>query len=265
MRLRNFKTVFLLFLCFYAPVQSMAWGVLGHRIVGEIADSYLTAKTKAEIKKILGNESIAIASNWADFIKSDTSYKYLSTWHYVNFEKGLSYEEVKLVLKNDTTVNAYTKMNFLISELKKKNLSQDKKIMYLRLLIHIVGDIHQPLHVSPVGSTGGNDIKLTWFTTPSNLHRVWDEHLVEFQQLSYTEYVKDINHTTLAQRKAWQMEPVTRWYYDSYVLAQQLHTGLGENPKLGYRYHFDYIKTVNEQLLKGGVHLAGILNGLFGK
>ena len=65
----------------------MCWGQLGHRIVGEIADSYLTAKTKAEIKKILGNESIAMSSNWADFIKSDSTFKYLDTWHYINFEK----------------------------------------------------------------------------------------------------------------------------------------------------------------------------------
>jgi hypothetical protein len=244
----------------------MAWGLLGHRIVGEIADSYITSKTRAEIKKILGTESIAISSNWADFIKSDSTYKYLDIWHYINFEKNLNYEQIKEVLKKDTSINAYTRINFLVKELKKKNLTMDKKKMYLRLLIHIVGDIHQPLHVSPVGTNGGNTIRVQWFSTPSNLHRVWDTHLIDDQQLSYTEYVKDINHTTLAQRKKLQADPLSRWLYESYVIAQDLHNEIREdNPRLGYRYNYDHIHTVNDRLLKGGVRLAGLLNEIFGK
>lgn len=243
----------------------MAWGMLGHRIVGEIATGYLSSKTKAAIQKILGNESIAMASNWADFIKSDSNFRYLNTWHYINLEKNLSYVQFRQELNKDTAVDAYTKLNFLIRSLKNKSLAKDKQVLFLRLLIHIVGDIHQPLHVSPVGSTGGNDIKLNWFTLPSNLHRVWDEHLIEYQQLSYTEYVKAINFSTVIQRKAWQKQPLTQWLYDSYVIAQDLHKEQTEqNPKLGFRYNFDHIRTVNDQLLKGGVHLAGLLNEIFG-
>src|SRR5689334_11609618 len=160
MHTKKFKSLFIIALFFYLPLQSMAWGILGHRIVGEIADKYITAKTRLEIQKILGNESIAMSSNWADFIKSDSTYRYLNNWHYINFEKNLSYDQMKEWLKTDTSVNAYTRINFLVKELKKKNLPKDKKQMYLRLLIHLVGDIHQPLHVSPVGTTGGNDIKL---------------------------------------------------------------------------------------------------------
>jgi hypothetical protein len=268
MRLRFWKSVFLVAIVFYIPLQSMAWGVLGHRIVAEIADSYLTAKARAEIKKILGTESLAMTSNWPDFIKSDTNFRYLNSWHYINFKKGLSRQQLNDELTNlskkDSVGDAYTAINFLVKELKKKNLPKDKKIMYLRLLVHIVGDIHQPLHVSPEGSTGGNDIKLTWFGTNSNLHRVWDEHLIEFQQLSYTEYVKAINHTTLSERNKLQQQPLSQWLYDSYVIAQDLQNEITEqNPKLSYRYNFDHIRTLDQQLLIGGVHLAGLLNEIF--
>lgn len=260
--------VSLFLLLSYFPLKAMCWGQLGHRIIAEIADSYLTAKTRAEIKKILGNESIAMASNWADFIKSDTSFKYLETWHYINFEKNLTYTELKDVLKKDTgRVNdAYTAIVFLTKELRKKSLPLYKKQMYLRLLIHIVGDVHQPLHVSPVGSTGGNDIKVQWFGQSSNLHRVWDAELIEEQQLSYTEYAKYLNHTTLAQRKKMQAEPISKWLYDSYTIAQNLHNEIPESsPKLGYRYNYDHIALLNQQLLKGGIHLAGLLNDIFEK
>jgi hypothetical protein len=267
MHKRIVKITFALVL-FYFPLKAMCWGQLGHRIVAEIADSYLTAKTRAEIKKILGTESIAMASNWADFVKSDTAFKYLDKWHYIDFEKNLSYNEVKQVLQGDTGAvkDAYGAIMFLTKELKKKKLAFSKKQMYLRLLIHIVGDVHQPLHVSPNGSSGGNDIKLQWFGQPSNLHRVWDSDLIEEQQLSYTEYSAYLNHTTATQRKSLQAQPISKWLYDSYLLAEKLHNEMTENnPRLSYRYNYDHIKTLNEQLLKGGVHLAGLLNQIFGK
>jgi hypothetical protein len=249
---------------FFFPIYSFGWGLLGHRVVGEIAESYLTPKAKIEIQKILDTESIAMASNWADFIKSDSTYKYLDPWHYINFEKGLNYAQFKEVLKRDTAVDAYTKLNFLIAELKKKSLPKPKKQMYLRLLIHIVGDVHQPLHVSPVGSTGGNDIKVQWFNNPSNLHRVWDSDLIDDQKLSYTEYTNYINHITLTARKQLQADPISKWLFESYTIAQELHDEIKENnPRLGYRYNFDHIHTLNVQLLKGGVRLAGLLNQLF--
>jgi hypothetical protein len=264
---RILKT-FLALVLFYFPLKAMCWGQLGHRIVAEIADSYLTAKTKAQIKKILGNESIAMASNWADFVKSDTSFKYLDTWHYINFEKNLNYSQLKEVLKKDTgsVHDAYSAIVFLTRELKKKTLPLSKKQMYLKLLIHLVGDVHQPLHVSPVGSTGGNDIKVQWFGQSSNIHRVWDSELIEEQQLSYTEYSNYLNHTTATQRKKLQSEPLSKWLYDSYIIAQNLHNEITENnPRLGYRYNYDHIALMNQQLLKGGIHLAGLLNDIFGK
>jgi len=260
--------IFLSIVFFYLPFEAMCWGQLGHRIVAEIADSYLTAKTKAEIKKILGNESIAMASNWGDFIKSDSTFKYMETWHYVNFEKNLNYNQLKEVLKRDTgkVDDAYSAIVFLTKELKKKSLAKSKKQMYLRLLVHFVGDVHQPLHVSPVGSTGGNDIRVQWFSQSSNLHRVWDSQLIEEQQLSYTEYANYLNHTTANQRQKLQAEPLSKWLYDSYIIAQKLHNEITENnPKLGYRYNFDHIALLNEQMLKGGVHLAGLLNDIFVK
>jgi hypothetical protein len=72
----------------YAPLQSMAWGTQGHRIAGQIAYAWLTPKTRQAIDAILGRESLALAGNWADFIKSDPAYNYLSPWHYIDFDKA---------------------------------------------------------------------------------------------------------------------------------------------------------------------------------
>jgi hypothetical protein len=259
----RFKKAILVSLFFYLPFQSGAWAVLGHRIVGEIAESYLTPHAKNEVIKILGTESMAMASNWADFIKSDTTMSYLGPWHYINLKGGLSHGEVISFLKNDTAVDAYTRINFLVKELKNKSLPKDKKIFYLRLLIHIVGDIHQPLHVGRPEDLGGNRIRVTWFNAPYNLHQVWDERLVDFQQLSYTEYTKAINHTTKAQRMLLQKQPLAEWFWQSYQAAEKIYADIKPDDKLGYLYNYKFIDIVNRQLLTGGVHLAGLLNQIF--
>lgn len=247
--------------CFHA----FAWGPTGHRIVSEIADSYLTCKAQRSIQKILGTESIAIASNWADFIKSDSTMNYLAPWHYVNIKSGLSHDEFDGYLERDTTTDAYTKLNFLIGALKDKQLPMEKKRMYLRLLIHIVGDIHQPMHVGHAEDLGGNKIKVSWFNEPTNIHAIWDDKLIDFQKLSYTEYTRNINHLSKAQRKAWQQQPMREWFFESYQLADRIYGGITQpDQKLGYRYNFEHIETLNGQLLKGGVRLAGVLNGIFG-
>lgn len=263
--MRMFPKLFLIGLFFYLPLGTMAWSQEGHRIVGEIADSYLTPKARAAIRQILGTESIAIASTWADFIKSDPAYNYLSPWHYINLKDGLSYADMKAWLAQDTVADAYTKINFLVKEFKNKKLDKNTKLMYLRLLIHIVGDVHQPMHVSREEDQGGNKIFVMWFNQKTNLHSVWDEKLVEYQQLSYTEYTKAINHTTAAQRKAWQKDPLSKWLFESYQLAQDLYAEIKHpEQRLGFRYNFDHVQSLNERLLKGGVRLAGLLNQVFG-
>jgi hypothetical protein len=132
------------------------------------------------------------------------------------------------------------------------------------LLIHIVGDLHQPLHIGRFDDLGGNRIRVQWFGDPTNLHSVWDEKLIDFQKLSYTEYVNAINHTTRAERIQWQSQTMSDWFYETYQLTGKVYASIsGNEPKLGFRYNFDNIDLLNRQLLKGGVRLAGLLNSIF--
>jgi hypothetical protein len=262
--MKNFlKKLVLAIVILYAPLQSMAWGAEGHRVAGQIAYSYLTPKARKAIQEILGYESVALASTWADFIKSDPAYNYLSPWHYIDFDKVYTYPEMLEYLKHDTKADAYTKLNFLISELKKKDLSKENKLLYLHMLIHIVEDVHQPMHTARADDKGGNDFKVNWFNSPTNLHSVWDSQLIEFQQLSYTEYTAAINHTTAAQRAQWQKAPISQWLFESNQIAEKLYTEIKPGDTLNYKYNFTHIDIVNQQLLKAGVRLAGVLNQLF--
>ena len=264
MKTNLFKKLIIAVAVIYAPLQTMAWGAEGHRICGQIAESYLTPQARLAIKKILGHESIAMASTWADFIKSDPDYNYLSTWHYIDFDKAYTYPEMQEFLKNDKNVDAYTKLNFLIAKLKDKDTGKQEKLLYLRMLIHIVEDVHQPMHTAHTDDKGGNDFQVNWFKTPTNLHAVWDSQLIDFQGLSFTEYANSINFTTPAQRAEWQKAPIAEWLFESNQIAEKLYTEIKPGDTLNYKYNFTHIDTVNQQMLKAGVRLAGLLNQIFG-
>lgn len=263
MSIKSIKKTILIALISYFPLNAMAWGLLGHRVVGEIAQSYLSKKAGREVKKILGHESLAMASNWADFIKSEPSYNYLGNWHYINLPAGLSSDQIQNSLQKDTATNVYTKIRFLSTELKNNSLDQDKKVMYLRLLIHFVGDLHQPMHTGRFEDLGGNRVQLIWFGQSTNLHRLWDSDLIESQELSYTEYARSLNFIDKSRLFQLQNEDVNIWVEDSYRISQKIYANVNSGDKLGYRYIYDNLAVADQQLLKGGVHLAGLLNNIF--
>jgi hypothetical protein len=260
---KHLRNLLLAGLFLYLPFQSMAWGMIGHRVVGQIAENYLNAKARKNVREILGTETMAMASTWADYIKSDTNYKYLNNWHYLDFNEGLSQNTMSTYLQKDTAADIYTRINSLAEELRNKNLSHDKKLFDLRMLIHLVGDLHQPMHLAHSSDLGGNTVKVMWFGEASNLHRVWDEQLIEYQQLSYTEYADAINHTTTQQRKDLQSSTVGDWLLETHAISEQIYKDTKPEQKLSYAYNFKYINILNEQLLKGGVRLAGLLNSIF--
>lgn len=247
----------------YFPLQAGAWGMIGHRVVGEIADNYLTPKARKAVQSILGAESLAMAANWADFVKADSSYNYMYNWHFLNLPGGLDKKAVYNILDTTKTPNVYNKIIDLRAILKKPSSTADEKKLALRVLIHLMGDICQPMHVAHKDDLGGNRVMVTWFNEKSNLHRVWDDNLIEFQQLSYTEYAKAINHPSPIQLANWQNTNLKDYIYESYQLCDKIYAKTKPDAKLGYRYNYEWIEVLNQQLLKGGIRLAKLLNDVF--
>lgn len=247
----------------YLPVNALAWGQTGHRIVGQIADYYLTSKARKAVKGVLGSEDLAMASNWADFIKSDTAFNYLGSWHYVNLPAGLDQNGVFQFLDASKEANVYNKIPEMVAILKNKQSTADQKRMAMRLLVHLAGDLHQPMHTARKDDMGGNRVNVTWFGQKSNLHKVWDEGLIEYQQLSYKEYAAAINHPSKDQFNKWGHDSLKESVYESYQACNKIYEKTKPEDKLSYRYNFDFINTVNESLLKGGIRLAEIINEIY--
>ena len=252
----------LLVILLFAPLYSFSWGVTGHRVVGEIAQRHLSVKAKKELKKLIGRETLAQWANWPDFIKSDTTgtWTAASKWHYVNIAGNLSKEEFMSKLQSLPGENLYSQIKAMTAQVKDRTLSQEKRQIALRFLIHFVGDLHQPLHVGREEDQGGNKISVTWFDRPTNLHSVWDNSLVEFQQYSYTEYATILNIATDAEVMSWQQSTLEDWFYESYILANKVYASVPADGKLGYKYNYIFQQDLDRQLLKGGVRLAKLVN-----
>lgn len=256
----------ILSLTMFLPSQVLAWGQTGHRIVGEIADRHLTAKSRAAIKKILGFESIAMASTWADFIKSDTAYKYIDSWHYVNLPGDMDRAGFDAFLQAEReNPNIHNKTLEMLGILKNKNSSVSEKQMAMRLLIHFVGDLHQPMHTGRKEDLGGNRFVVSWFNDKTNLHSLWDSKLIDFQQLSFTEYATAINFTSPIELLNLKNSTLEDALYDSYLAANHIYSNTVANSNLSYNYNYQYLALLNKQLRNGGIRLAAMLNNLYGK
>jgi len=245
-------------LIIYAMLSSfvLGWGKKGHRITAKIAETYLTKNAKIQIKKLMGHHDLSRMSNWADEIKSDPSWKIANDWHWCTIPDGELYE------KDKHSGKAVEKVNEFINVLKNEKSNKENKQIALKFLIHLIGDLHQPMHVGNGIDRGGNDIKLKWFNSPTNLHRIWDSDLINLQELSYSEYSDYLllNEDRGKIRK-WQGDDVLIYIHESRDMRTQCYDFSGENLK--WEYFYKHKDLLEKRLLQGGVRLSGELNRIF--
>ncbi len=232
------------------------WGKTGHRIVGKVAETYLTENAKMQIKRLMGHHDISRMSVWADEIKSDPDWKKANDWHWCTIPDGEEYEQGKHSGK------AVEKINEFIFVLKNKNKSKEEQKIALKFLVHLIGDLHQPLHVGNGKDRGGNSVKVKWFGESTNLHSVWDTKLIDFQKLSYSEYADYLllNEDRSKIRK-WQGDSLLDYINESKDLRQQCYQYSNENLK--WDYFYIHKNLLEQRLLQGGVRLSGELNRIF--
>jgi len=235
------------------------WGATGHRAIGEIADNYLNCKAKRNIKKLLKRKSLAFVSTFADEIKSDSRYREFYTWHYINMPLDSNYADSKKNEKGDLV----TGIEYCKKIIQDKNATDDDQAFYLKLLIHLVGDLHQPMHIGLEEDKGGNDFKLQWFYKDSNLHRVWDSEMINNFGMSYNELADNADVLSRTQVKAMQEGTIIDWVDETHELTNKVYKSVEPDENLRYRYSYNHFKTVRSQLQLSGIRLAKVLNDLF--
>lgn len=245
-----------------APAPAFAWGRTGHRVVGQIADAHLNSRSRAAVKRILRAETLAEAANWPDVMKSDPApfwQKTADPWHYVTVPVGKTYDEVGHPPEGD----AVTALTRYAAVLRDRTSSLADKQIALRFVVHLVGDLHQPLHSGTGTDRGGNDRRVTFFGRSTNLHSVWDSGLIDETQLSFSEMAAWLNaRISPADARAWSSTDPRVWIAESTALRDQVYPPAGDNT-LSYRYVYDNEPRLEARLERAGVRVAAVLNDIF--
>jgi hypothetical protein len=236
-----------------------SWGFKGHRAVATIAEKHLTPHTAEAARAYLDGQSLAEVSTWADEHRSSET----APWHFLNLPLGLDHAQFVAFVKA-SDANVYTAILKAEAQLKDPALSADQKKLALTYLIHLVGDAHQPMHISRKEDKGGNTIQLRFEDKGTNLHSLWDSKLIDHEGLSETDIVKNYDTATPAEVKQWQSDDPMEWIWESYQLSSGLYAEVKPGQAIDEAYYQKYIPVVCKRIDQAGIRLAGELNRLLG-
>ncbi len=241
-------------------LSGLAWGQVGHDTTCRIAEQHLSKKAQKRINQIFDGKSIVYWSNWLDNASHQPDYAYTSTWHYKNVDAGLRYEDVPLVETGDIV----TALTDLTERLKSHRLSKEEEALALKMFIHLLGDLHQPMHLGHKSDLGANQVKVQFFDLDTNLHHVWDEHLVEQgHRWTYDEWAFQLDRASKAEQQAIVQGTYDDWARETLSYATQVYAATPDGTHISYDYVAQWTPLVEQQFLKGGLRLAHLLNEIY--
>jgi len=242
-----------------AAVPAWGWGNTGHRVIAQIAENHLRPEAAQAVRELLGSDSLAAVSSWADEARSTEQWQYTAPWHYVNFKPNE--HDYNAIEKNpDGDVVTGTRWSEKI--LADPSSSREDKIIALKFLVHFIGDLHQPMHTGRLSDRGGNEITVHWMGRTTNLHSLWDSGLIDLENISFTEWVRFLDHPTDNQIAEWQSGDVVDWVNETREIVDGCYD-FDEGASLGYPYFNRHLPTVRDRLLRAGIRLAGVLNAIY--
>jgi hypothetical protein len=179
---------------------AMAWSQMGHEIIGAIADEMLTPDAKNMVRGILGIEPLYVAAIWPDLVRDDARFGTrtipgdensashdFSPFHFCVAPVGYTYLNKPVAVEKDCH-GVVTKSLFV---LKDPNLNRETKMIALRYIVHVIGDLHQPLHIDNGYDRGANSCQVNVLKDTAgkpvrqNLHSYWDDNIVAALLESY--------------------------------------------------------------------------------
>lgn len=241
-----------------AALPSFGWGQKGHDTVAYIAECHLSPEAKQAAEKLLGGKSIVYYSNWLDNASHTPEYAYSKTWHYKNIDADETFENAKVNDKGDIIVALRDQIKILSDT----SATDADRSLALKMVVHFLGDIHQPMHLGHASDLGGNRWNVKYFRSPRNLHSVWDSNLVESaHKWSYTEWQQQIDRATPEEAETiLAIDTPEGWAQETYEIAKNVYEATPEDTNIEYNYIAEWTPVIENQFLKGGLRLAKVLN-----
>lgn len=292
---RTRTVIGLVCLMLFTPTLSLGWGAGGHMMTAQIAFDRLNPRAKAQVKALLEipinpadvsrrSKSFVHASHWADDLRPFPEFDSLKPLHFID----IPFSTDGTALPSTATPNIVTALEENVNILK-TSTDQNERAQALRLIIHFVGDIHQPLHCAtkvdsahPEGDRGGNllKIKITGSngqTKTTNLHSYWDGGLTTFPPTGPNFAPPPLSQVSAAAARAKLGNPATdprlhlddafnfqMWADESFALAQDVvYKGISNNGRPTTAYKNKGVRVARQRVAWGGYRLAALLNAIW--
>lgn len=269
--MKRIKFVATAIIALSCAAQMFGWGQKGHDVTAAIAEAHLTPDAQAMVNDLLEGKSMIYWANWLDNASYTPELKYTKTWHYKNVNEGVRYEEMGVNPAGDAVTALKSRMEILANP----DASRDDKVLALKILIHVMGDLHQPMHLGHANDLGGNRIKVKYFDRDTNLHSVWDSSLPDaVHKWSYTEWVDQIDRlgddarkdvvfpSEYAAGEVYTPKLIDVWAKETVGIADTVYKRMPEKTQIKYDEIAWSAPIIEQQLLAGGLRLAFLLNSL---
>jgi hypothetical protein len=245
-----------------------AWGARGHRVATRIAEARLTPEARAAVRALLheGDDLVNVC-NWADH-EGHTAVPGSARWHFVNVPLDAPRYTDRDCPGGGCVV---AKIRHFRKVLADRRAPRAERARALLFLVHLVEDVHQPLHVGDNRDRGGNDTQVQFLGSGSNLHRVWDTQIIDGASRDDRKWVESLQPLlTPANVSAWSKGDVETWANESLAAARQAYRfpkgSEGPVPpgaRLGAEYAETALPVIRLRLAQAGVRLANELNTIF--
>ena len=241
-----------------SALTAYPWGQKGHDTVAYIAECHLSPEAKAAAEELLDGRSIVYYANWLDNASHTPEYSFSKTWHYKNIDEDETFETAKINEKGDIV----TALEKQIAVLRDTTLSKEERSLALKMTVHLLGDIHQPMHLGHASDLGGNRWEVRYFKNPTNLHSVWDSKIVESaHKWSYSEWQQQIDRADTAQTaEILSLSTPQEWAKETYMISKEVYEKTPQDFNIEYNYIAEWTPLIEQQFLKGGLRLAEVLN-----
>ena len=244
----------------FTAAQAFAWSQKGHDTVAHIAERHLSEAAADSVASLFDGRSAVYWANWLDNASHTPQYAYTKTWHYKKIDEGVAYEDAPLNPAGDVVTAIREQIRVLADSLAPRN----QRVLALRILVHIVGDMHQPMHMGHLSDLGGNKTPVKFFDRDTNLHSIWDGSLMNSGHAwSYTEWADQLDRLSPEEQLVETAGNVDDWARQTYDIATRVYNYFPKGTKASYNHIAQWTPVIEQQVLRGGLRLARILNALF--
>lgn len=241
-------------------VAAFGWGQKGHDTTAYIAEQHISQATADSIAALFDGNSIVYWANWLDNASHGPEYAYTKTWHYKNIAQGVDYEDAELNPDGDVV----TATREQIAILTNPEAPREDKVLALKILVHVLGDMHQPMHMARPDDRGGNNVKLQFFGRDANLHGIWDGSIMNSgHSWSYTEWQQQLDRLNPVAEAQTTSGNIDDWAKETYLIATSVYDYFPEGCKVSYDEVATWTPVIEGQILRGGLRLARVLNAIF--